>query len=347
MLLSDIHVTMRKIIIYLFAILLIGCTYEEIPESIELKSEVVNESDSLAEPAWPSISGQFLGVTDAYADPALHIINLENDNYEKGVGTRGEGPGEFTGIFGVKEDLSSTGFWINDAQLRRFTHVNLDNMDNIGEKVIHIDEPGLVLDFSLLEDSTFAVTGRFDSPHRILFLDRTGNIVNSTAEFSAEYEGIPLPELQNAYQSRITRKPNDSLFAVAALYGNRIDVISYEEGIVNTVRSPGINFNPILEDGTLAHRSGDAARHGYNDVTATDQFIIGIFSGVTNTERHNAIYGKYVHVYTWEGELHSILELDRYGIGVAVDDAGNLYTSTAESKPSIIRYDASSILSIE
>lgn len=338
---------MIKKILFLIISFLTACTHNDFPESIELKSEIVNESNLLAEPAWLSVSGKYLGVADAYSDPALHIINLENDKYEAGVGSRGEGPGEFIGVFGVKKDLSSNAFWINDAQLRRITHVDLDNLDSIGEQLIYVDKSGLVLDFALFNDSTIAVTGRFDSLHRIIFVDKTGNTVNSTAEFANKHKDLPLPELQNAYQSRLARKPNDSLFAAATLYGNRIDIISYDEGIVNTIRSPGVNFNPILEDGTLAHRAGDAARHGYNDVTATDQFIIGLFSGVTNTDRHNAIYGKYVHVYTWEGELHSILELDRYGIGVAVDDSGYLYTSISEPKPSIMRYDASSVLSIE
>ncbi|NIU77657.1 MAG: hypothetical protein GWN71_30125, partial [Gammaproteobacteria bacterium] len=88
------------------------------------------------------------------------------------------------------------------------------------------------------------------------------------------------------------------------------------------------DFEPVFEvgrkNGQPSLATGADLRFGYVDVATTEDRIYALFSGQTRggAPPGRAVFGLYVHVYDWTGQLREVLELDRPAISVAVTEDG-------------------------
>jgi hypothetical protein len=81
-------------------------------------------------------------------------------------------------------------------------------------------------------------------------------------------------------------------------------------------------------------------RFGYVRIATTDDRIYALFSGRSNRgSPRDAPYGRFVHVYDWDGEFLAALELDNAALEIAVDPLGEeLYATIEEPEPGVRVY---------
>ena len=87
--------------------------------------------------------------------------------------------------------------------------------------------------------------------------------------------------------------------------------------------------------------TGDDLRLGYVDVAASRDRIYALFSGRTRAGHPDeAIYGRDVHVFDWDGKLHSVIHLDADAMAIALDEGQDLLLAVRHlPTPAVLAYE--------
>jgi hypothetical protein len=131
--------------------------------------------------------------------------------------------------------------------------------------------------------------------------------------------------------------------AVAARYAGSLEVFDAAGKREREIRGP-FEFLPAFSVGEgergPAMATGDDLRFGYVDLAVTDRYVFGLFSGRTRGQaEEDASLGRYVHVFTWDGDLVDVLELDADASAIEASETGSeLYVLRNDPVPSIWVY---------
>jgi hypothetical protein len=347
----------------LLVVLWMGCTAEQADEStgsehratvaktegaapFDLQPTLFSATDTVATPIRMAVAGDYLVVQDAYADTPLHVIRAEDAQYVATLGGKGEGPGEFAGVWSldvVSHDPAQ--LWAYDMTQKRLTYVDLDAVLSgssvLGDSMITMNVGFNVLSPVWTTGNTYVSPGFLQEPGRLAVFDASGTLQDIVGE--------PLPNpkktlqwiVQHAYQARMKPHPDRSKLALATFYADRIEIYDAAGALRTTARGPD-PFDPIYTVGTMqgqpVRQSTPDTRNGYVDLDATDRFIYALYSG-RRTENWGP-YGSRLHVFTWDGRLVGDVALNTYALGIAVSpDGATLYASQHYPDLAIVQYD--------
>ena len=101
---------------------------------------------------------------------------------------------------------------------------------------------------------------------------------------------------------------------------------------------------PRMAEGRIPANAGYVAhaesRFGYVDATASADFVFALFSGRTMSGyAGHPNFGRFVHVFDWQGNFKTALQLEHDAVAIATDETGQtLYVLQHEPRPSIVRY---------
>lgn len=344
---------LKFIIIYIFIILIInscnnysGSNNESITKRIQLDSSFVphqlspvvkisNEVFNL--PNDLEVVGPYLVLLDQSVSPALHLIDKNEHKYIKSFGQKGEGPGEFLTPLSIQlRNFKEDEIWIYDGSLFRFSSFKLvQKQDNVlfkPENIIYLDSDiGPPLNVSWLNKALIISTGMY-SQGRVAYFDLNGSVLKTVGNlpslshkrsiipFFNRTRKVPISVLQHAYQSHIQKKPDQSLFVIAARHADRLEIYNQNGEKIHMIVGHK-NFEPNIEvrnvDGHPVLASGEDFRFGYIDLATTNKYIFGLYSGRIRAEG-NANFGTYIHVFDWDGNLKKMFELDEYLLSIKV-----------------------------
>ena len=170
-----------------------------------------------------------------------------------------------------------------------------------------------------------------------------------------EYEGAsgalptsdieaPPEVVQHAYRGNLKADPAGSRLVLANRHAGFLEVFSSDGESIRRIDGP-FSFDPVFEV-KLGQRgpslaTGESLRFGYVDVAATSDRIYALFSGRTRAGHpDDAVYGREVHVFDWDGTLQSVLQLDADAMAIAVDpQRGRLLTVRHLPSPAVLSYE--------
>ncbi|MCG8467045.1 MAG: TolB-like 6-bladed beta-propeller domain-containing protein, partial [Gemmatimonadetes bacterium] len=80
---------------------------------------------------------------------------------------------------------------------------------------------------------------------------------------------------------------------------------------------------------------------GYLDIDAADGAVYALFSGRTDRGfGADMMFGRFVHVFEWDGTLREAYELDREALALAVSaDEGTVFTAIRDPLPAVMAYE--------
>ncbi len=313
-------------------------------ERIEANSLIRKIDERFITPVDISLSKDFLIIIDASMNPAVHVLNRDDLNYQHSFGREGRGPGEFLSTWSITSiDLNKNNIGVYDNILSRFSSFDIeiesDSINIVNGQLINLDSSeGRPVNVTLLNNNTLVGTGSFQEK-RVRYFNLDGSIKksvgdlplveskNSNFSFFTVNRRFPDNILQHAYQSKIESRPDGHFFAIAARHANLIEIYNHPGEKVVEIRDI-INAVPKIDiinvqGNSVLNQGVEDFHFGYIDLKVSDSKIYGLFSGRKNADG-NAYLGNEIHIFNWEGELLKILELNEYLIAIEVDEVASM-----------------------
>lgn len=318
------------------------------PSNAQLASSVLSRDSAFGGLSDLKVVGRHLVVTDAYSEPALHLVRRADGTLEGSFGPRGEGPGEFEHAGRLVRDRSRPSrFWVFDSELRRLTPGAVVRGDSIA-----LDRSGIVdlrTDVTLyaarpMTDSLLVGLGFFTEGRYGLF-DRSGEIVGTRGSVPPGEDHVPARVRQHAHQCFIAVHPRRPTLVLANRHAGRIEIHRMDRPGFRLADTPE-PFPPRYEMASGERgpvmATGGGLRFGYVDVAATDRLVYGLYSGRERAEAKRAHFGNELHVFAWDGTLLRTLSLDGEHPAIALGPGGRrLYALAWDPVPSVVAYDLS------
>lgn len=265
-------------------------------------------------------------------DVAFHILTIDEVNgrleYEKGLGSKGQGPGEFNLIYDIIDADSL--IWMYDSN-----QLKLVSYDKKTGQLAPVDDillktgGGLTNIYSAGEDRFVGIGIITDN--RFNIMDRNGNEVIRHGDQIIFNDNFSTRDISVSWISVGTVHPEGEyvyLFATNADFieqynknGQVIKRIQGSEHPVPEMELVDLNGGggawPFNVDGVLA----------YINVASDDHYIYGLYSGIKGRGNlmTGMLAGNIIHKFDWDLNLVEAYQLDQEIMQLAVDGKGNLY----------------------
>ena len=316
-------------------------------EEVEwLAPKVLTNADFLGVAQVVALNGPYVIVADTQGPDALHVIIRDSGTHLVSRGNRGQGPGEFSGLWDMTSSVDSEGgIWAFDIVLQRLTLLDVEHMiatpmDKDAVTISLSSDEGTAKHIVWMDENVLLATGHFIHG-RFGQFSSTGEL---KALLGAEPPGdttTPIPVRQQAYTSYLNRHPSRSLVSLATRYTDRIEIFDVDGNRLVLSQGPDF-FDPSY---TVRYRRNGVAsmvtrsdlRYGYIDATCSDTYIFALYSGRSG---EHSYYADIIHVFDWDGILRAVYRVNEELFGIAVDSAGTvLYAIQHIPEPAILQYD--------
>ena len=295
---------------------------------LELTAELLYGGDELAMPTQIAVANARIALVDGFAERPVHILDFKG-HYVAGLGSNGEGPGEFEWPRAVEPSADGEGFWVFDNVLSRLTLVEPDRWDVIpasARVTIPIRAPAMVMGLVRRPGAGYVATGFFGEG-RLARFDGEGTYEEASGAIPESVIEAPAEVRQHAYRGTLKADPAGERLVLANRHAGFLEVFTADGEPLRRITGPH-EFEPPIrikagENGP-SFASGDDLRFAYMDVALTDDRIYALFSGRTRGGHPDAAtYGRTVHVFDWHGELLEVLSLDADVMAIALDEGWN------------------------
>lgn len=313
---------------------------------VQLEERVLTSGDYLAAPGDIALVGEHLLVIDGISDSVLHVIDAQSGQRLRSLGRRGEGPGEFRGAWSIARPADTGGRpWVYDLQLARLTEVDVaaDTPPSSEPRMIRIQGEALATQPVWVNDSTL-VSPNFSPGGRLSFFGADGTFRRDAGEVPRGDGGVPPAVMQHAWTGTPVSNPRTGALALATRHADQVEIYRPDGTRIRTVRGP-FRFDPEFTVGNAQGQpvmaSDDAMRFGYIDAEPTAGRIYTLFSGRTREGYKGASsFGRYVHVYDWDGELKEAYRVDSDIVAITVSPEGErMYGIRHDPEPAVVAYD--------
>ena len=285
---------------------------------------LVYGGDLLAMPTQIAVANDRIALVDGFSERPIHVLDAAG-GYIAGLGSAGEGPGEFEGPRALEPTADGDGFWVYDAALSRLTLVEPDRWESIpasARVTLSMHGPAMVTNVVRRGDEGFLAAGFFGEG-RLGHFTGDGEYEGASGAIPTSDIEAPPEVLQHAFRGNLKADPAGKRLVFANRHAGFLEVFTSRGEPLRRIEGP-FAFEPVFgvkmgERGpSLA--TGEDLRFGYVDVATTSDRIYALFSGRTRAGHPGeAFYGRDVHVFDWDGKLHSVMRLDADVMAIAVD----------------------------
>jgi hypothetical protein len=279
-----------------------------------------------------------LWLADGAGDPYVHVVDLIAGRFLVSYGQNGEGPGDFESLVNLTtRPGEAPEIWAFDANLRRITRLGV----GVGSEhpATMIMSPTALLNRAIwLNPDRLLVVAHSDTD-RYAILDSTGKRL-------AVVPGDLLGPDSVDKETRAGRStgfyscasPPRERFAVAFVHGGRIDLNDYSGRLRGRARVPFPTKGSFRRDSVGQWHARDVRLY-YVDCAATPPHLYALFSGLRLDRPGGAVAveARYVHVFDWDGNLVTVLALDRFVRTIATAGDTLLYAAASDAS-GVYRY---------
>lgn len=309
-----------------------------------LDGEVILRRDELGLPARIEVVGEHLVIVDRGGGPSLHALHRPSGRFAS-FGRAGEGPGEFTGPWGLDPVPGRSSVWVFDIALQRLTRVDLGPAGPVSalreSPTVRFRSPAPVTGAVRLEEGGWLAAGLFPDG-RLGRFDDAGRYLGARGRVPGSGPELPSELAQHAYHGPVAVRPDRRRVALASLRAGRIEIHDPATGAVRLAAVP-FAFEPRV--GVRERRGRPTlvarpdVRYGYVGLAAGPERLYALFSGRTPGGHERPSSGEHVHVFDWDGRFLEALGLRADALALAVDEqAGDLYAVSHEPTPALWRY---------
>lgn len=296
----------------------------------------------------------FLIVLDTKSTPyAISIIDLDDENTMYHIAHNGQGPSEFISAWDIRPDvMQKNSFWTLDATSQCYSKYVLDSIftGNLKPcKRIKARNPMLRMDDFVVTDKHIICNGPISCAQLAFLSLDNGQLIKESERIPMEVKhekNVTDEILALAYVSRMGIKPDLSRIAIGTSMGDYLSIYDSTGVRLKTIRTPE-RLEPIFEVGSNGNWGyTDEAKYGYHDIACSNKYIYAQYGG----KKHDGdikYTSRYVNIYTWDGEPVVRLVLDRYVLGICVDEKNKtLYALEIFANQPIIKYTLPSLLNL-
>lgn len=342
-------------ILYLALLFIISCTSADKEVIVFETVRFENELSITGEPIGPInaflrsqkaiMIDSFLIVVDTERTPyAISLINSNNDSTVYHIAHKGQGPTELISATDIAADANNKrAFWAIDVMSQSYSMYLIDSIMAGNLKPIKRIKPrnhNLFMDDFVVTKDHIVCNGSI-SRAQVSFLSlKNGALEHESDKIPIEIEypkSITDSHLSHAYTGSHAIKPDCSRIVAATSFGDYLSIYDSSGLLLKTLRTP-----EKLEPKFSAYPNGlvgyTETKYGYLDITCTNSYIFAQYAGKSHAGDIEYT-SKFVHVFTWEGEPVARLLLDRYVLGICVDEQTNtLYALELYAEQPIIKY---------
>ena len=308
-------------------------SYTDFPQKKELKGNTVELDTALFRyPFRIRIEGDKVIVMDLHgADHYYHIFQYPGFKYLNSFGRRGDSPEEMLSAENVR--CINDVIWTLDAnhsELGRFVFSSSGDL-LLRDKVVSLDKSLLrVLDFVQYDDSTFIIPD-YSGDHRFCWVNREGLLMQKWGRIPTVNEEAlsnARPALAQAWRSFIDYNPRNGVLVAATQLGEVLEIYNLKDSTHVILMGP--HGEPEFKiSNSYAIPSGIM---GFSDVQVTDRAIYTVFHGRSFKEiaqqKEYIDGGKYIYVFSLQGEPLCKYVLDHYIYGIWVDETTKTIIAT-------------------
>ena len=346
MLLPDIVLKNNVSLLFLSFFLFISCDhkhkeyakgvlfYSGFPHERELIGEVIELDTALLRyPFRIRIEGDKAIVMDLHGlDHYGHLFQYPGFQYLSSFGKRGDSPTEMLSIENVR--FYSHQVWILDANKRELTRLGFSSSSDslLRDEAVTLGEDILrPLDFAIYNDTTFIIPD-YSGENRLCTVNRNGRLIGKIGTIPTVKKKVlqnARPALAQAWRSFLDYNPHSGVLAMVTQLGEVIEVYNLKDS--TSVIRVGKNGEPEFK---ISDGYGiPTGIMGFSDVQVTDSAIYTVFHGTSFKEiaRQSGRLpdgGKYIYVFSLEGEPLCKYVLDHYIYGIWVDEATKTIIAT-------------------
>ena len=324
--------------LFFFFLFLISCSkkhkeyadnvfaYSEFPREKELKGEVIELDTALLRyPFRIRIEEDKAIVMDLHGlDHYGHLFQYPSFQYLSSFGKRGDSPTEMLSMENFR--LQNHVVWTLDANKSELTRLDFSSSGDslLRDETVTLDEDILrPLDFAIYNDSMFIIPD-YSGENRLCRVNRNGRLIDKIGIIPTIDEKAlenARPALAQAWRSFLDYNPNNGILAAVTQLGEVVEVYNLKDS-THIIR--------IGEHGEPEFKVSDGygmptGIMGFSDVQVTDSAIYTVFHGTSFKEiaRQSGRLpdgGKYIYVFSLEGEPLCKYVLDHYIYGIWVDE---------------------------
>jgi len=304
-----------------------------------LQGELLVSTEIIGDPRYASVVGRQLWISDRAGDPWLHVIDLEADSIVISFGRTGEGPGDFSEVPQLSNRLhDSGGIWAYDARLRRLTRLSTRPDEPVDIRTSLDGSVGHVWSFLWQGPDSIIGIGDVDSS-RIVIADSSGRLVRFVPRQLLGPDSASLESRRSISSAYVAcAQPEAGRLAILYLAAGLIELYQSDGTYLTSAKVPYANSGVWIED-ERGRINFSKDWYYYVSCTPSRRFLYALFSG----RRSDGVGGptaraaRFVHVFDWDGNLKSILALDRELSTVAVDGDTVLY-GTGQNADGVFRF---------
>lgn len=289
--------------------------------------------------------GRHLFVTDRLMSKHLALIDLPRGAVQARAGRDGRGPSEFRdpGAF-IVESVSPPRSWVYDFQNRRLSllaasadgelAVERSRQFNVGES---IEQPVRV-------GERFIANGLFND-YTLLVIDSAARPVQRI-EADQPFPARTMPHAVGRRllnRSYLTAHPDGGRLALAYQWASRIDFFSADGRRLGSVEGPRPTSAKYTVSGTRFHWDPQG-QMAYTGIHSTRRYVYVMFCGCREADDRDQ-RSQRVHVFRWNGDFVSEIQLDRRVTAFAVSpDDAFLYAAITEPHPAVGEWELPAVL---
>jgi hypothetical protein len=280
--------------------------------------------------------GNRMLVADAMMSKHVALLDLGTGAVLKRAGGDGEGPGEFRSpAWFFAEPAAPTQVWLYDFSNRRRTLVATGSGDDLKVRESKPMDVGASLERPIRLGTRIVANGLF-TDYTLLVMDSTG----TPRERIVADQPFPATRIAHAVGRRLLNRsymdaaPSGERVALAYQWESRIDVFGPDGRRVGSVPGPRPTEAKyqVRDKRFFWDPQGEMA---YTDVRATDRYIYALFCGCKEADDSDQ-RSQRVHVFRWNGDFVTELQLDRRVTVFAVpNDDSVLYAAVSEPYPAV------------
>lgn len=293
----------------------------------------------------------FLALRTADYDGGLiTIVPLNNkDSIVKRIVQKGRGPNELLNVWYLTSEDSKNNFWAFDLIASEVMKLNSKNVyDTIALQPTKIslkdDATHGTLAIDLLNDAEFICTGRYNG-FRVAKIDTAGNVIKKIGLNPEITEKTEFNQyLNEAYQGAIKRKPDGTKFIIACRFSDQIEIFDSNKADQELVIKGPLFTEPTFKvtsagNGESMILDSKETSKCYNDVTVTNEYIIGLFSG-EKLEEEGTNNKSAIHIFDWNGNAVAKLFINQECASLTIDTTNNrVYLFGGGMIPEIYYFD--------
>ena len=335
----------RTSLILITICILFSCKEAKKPDSIGLAHiATMQDDDIIARPFDLAIKDSILFVSTRGAETAFHLYSTNQEKHLASVGNYGNGPMEFgqlRKLYTLNNDI-----YTYDVSTKRFYQLDFNYSPpyKFSAKEIWKNDTINHRHIFPMNNGNFFCTGVYRD-NRIKIVDKQGKLQKSLFEYpyrDASEKAINPRVRAMAYSGSIAAKPSGDAFVQATGNGNMIFIYKLKDGdiTVKEIIKSYPTYKPQEGNSGYSAAMPANAKRYYSDVTATNQYIFLLYSGKTFKDNGmDALYGDWILVYNWEGDLVRKLHLDLpTELICASPDNNFLYTVSLNPDYKVIKY---------